>query len=75
MSDSPSAMASSSAWATRLARAEVFRALRTIPVLLELGRNMDELAPEARLLDYVNPMAANCWAFDKATGRPRGAVP
>lgn len=48
----------------------VFRALRTIPVLLELGRNMDELAPEALLLNYVNPMAANCWAFDKATGRP-----
>jgi alpha-galactosidase len=48
----------------------VFRALRTIPVLTELGRDMDELAPNALLLNYVNPMAANCWAFDKATGRP-----
>jgi alpha-galactosidase len=48
----------------------VFRALRTIPVLIELGREMDELAPEALLLNYVNPMAANCWAFDRATGRP-----
>jgi alpha-galactosidase len=48
----------------------VFRALRTIPVLLDLGRDMDELAPDALLLNYVNPMAANCWAFDKATGRP-----
>jgi alpha-galactosidase len=48
----------------------VFRALRTIPVLIELGRELDELAPEALLLNYVNPMAANCWAYDRATGRP-----
>lgn len=48
----------------------VFRALRTIPVLLELCREMDELAPDALLLNYVNPMAANCWAVDRATGRP-----
>ncbi|KPV52071.1 alpha-galactosidase [Kouleothrix aurantiaca] len=48
----------------------VFRSLRTIPVLLELGKTMDALAPNALLLNYVNPMAANCWAFDRATGRP-----
>lgn len=48
----------------------VFRSLRTIPVLLEIGREMDELAPDALLLNYVNPMAANCWAFDRGTGRP-----
>jgi alpha-galactosidase len=48
----------------------VFRSLRTIPVLLEIGHEMDELAPDALLLNYVNPMAANCWAFDKGTGRP-----
>jgi len=48
----------------------VFRALRTIPVLIELGRELDALAPDALLLNYVNPMAANCWAFDRATGRP-----
>jgi alpha-galactosidase len=48
----------------------VFRALRTIPVLLELCREMDELAPDALLLNYVNPMAANCWAVDRGTGRP-----
>jgi alpha-galactosidase len=34
----------------------VFRALRTIPVLLDLCREMDEVArPEALLLNYVNP--------------------
>jgi alpha-galactosidase len=48
----------------------VFRALRTIPVLLELCREMDEVAGPALLLNYVNPMAANCWAIDRATGRP-----
>lgn len=48
----------------------VFRSLRTIPVLLDLCDEMDELAPEALLLNYVNPMAANCWAVDVATGRP-----
>lgn len=48
----------------------VFRALRTIPVLIELCDEMDELAPDAMLLNYVNPMAANCWAVDAATGRP-----
>jgi len=48
----------------------VFRALRTIPVLLELCDELDELAPDALLLNYVNPMAANCWAVERATGRP-----
>jgi alpha-galactosidase len=48
----------------------VFRALRTIPVLLDLCDEMDELAPDALLLNYVNPMAANCWAVDAGTGRP-----
>ncbi len=49
----------------------VFRALRTIPVLLDLSRDMDEVAaPDALLINYVNPMAANCWAVDRSSGRP-----
>lgn len=48
----------------------VFRGLRTIPVLLDLCRELDELAPRALLLNYVNPMAINCWAVARATGRP-----
>jgi len=39
-------------------------------VLLDLCDEMDELAPEALLLNYVNPMAANCWAVCEATERP-----
>jgi len=48
----------------------VFRALRTIPVLIDLCRDLDDLAPDALLINYVNPMAANCWAVEGATGRP-----
>src|SRR6185312_3437786 len=40
----------------------IFRALRTIPVMLGLGRDMDELCPGAWLLNYTNPMAMLCWA-------------
>jgi alpha-galactosidase len=48
----------------------VFRGLRTIPVLLDLCRDLDELAPDALLLNYVNPMAINCWAVADGAGRP-----
>ena len=48
----------------------VFRSLRTIPVLLEICDELDELAPDALLINYVNPMAANCWAVDAGSGRP-----
>jgi alpha-galactosidase len=45
----------------------IMRALRTIPVLLEVCRDMEALCPEALLLNYVNPMAANCWAVSRAS--------
>lgn len=48
----------------------VFRGLRTIPVLLDLCHDLDDLAPDALLLNYVNPMAANSWAVSAATDRP-----
>ncbi|MCC6627813.1 MAG: alpha-glucosidase/alpha-galactosidase [Chloroflexi bacterium] len=41
----------------------VFRGLRTIPVLLDLCRDMAELCPRALLINYSNPMAINCWAI------------
>jgi alpha-galactosidase len=45
----------------------VFRALRTIPVLVEIAREMKQLArPGAIMLQYANPMAANCLALGKA---------
>jgi alpha-galactosidase len=45
----------------------ILRGLRTIPVLLELCRDMEALCPQAWLLNYVNPMAINCWAMSRAT--------
>jgi len=46
----------------------VFRALRTIPVVLDITDDMDQLCPEATLLNYTNPMAMLCWAV-WASGR------
>jgi len=40
----------------------ISRALRTIPVLLAVCADMEELCPDALLLQYVNPMAMLCWA-------------
>ena len=46
----------------------VFRALRTIPVMLDIARDMEELCPGALLMNYVNPMAMITWAVYEATG-------
>jgi len=44
----------------------VFRGLRTIPVLVDIVRDMEQLAiPGAIMLQYANPMAANCLALGK----------
>jgi alpha-galactosidase len=46
----------------------IMRALRTIPVMLDMGRDMNELCPDVTFLNYVNPMCMNTWAFIKETG-------
>ena len=45
----------------------IMRGLRTIPVLLDLCADMEELCPDATLLQYVNPMVMNCWAISRAS--------
>ncbi len=45
----------------------IMRALRTVPVLLEMARDMERLCPGVLHLNYVNPMAMNCWALSSAT--------
>jgi alpha-galactosidase len=45
----------------------IFRALRTIPVMLDMCREMEEVCPDALFLNYVNPMAMNTWAVSQAT--------
>ncbi len=45
----------------------VFRALRTIPTMVDLARDMEELCPDAPLLQHTNPMAMVCWAVAAET--------
>ena len=48
----------------------IFRGLRTIPVLLDICQEMEDMCPpDSLLLNYSNPMAINCWAI-ASTGRP-----
>ena len=51
----------------------IFRGLRTIPVMVDIGRDMAEVCPGALLLNYTNPMAMIPWAV--VAGSPfRGVV-
>ena len=46
----------------------IMRALRTIPVMLDMCRDMEEVSqPHITFLNYVNPMAMNCWAVFRAS--------
>jgi alpha-galactosidase len=45
----------------------IMRGLRTIPVMLDLARDMEERCPEALLINYTNPMAILTWAMTRAT--------
>jgi alpha-galactosidase len=45
----------------------IMRALRTIPVYLEMCQDMEELCPDVTLLNYVNPMAMLTWAINRAS--------
>ncbi|MEZ4837266.1 MAG: hypothetical protein R2873_35585 [Caldilineaceae bacterium] len=45
----------------------IMRGLRTIPVLLDMCSDMEELCPDVTFLQYVNPMAMNCWAISRAS--------
>lgn len=45
----------------------LFRALRTIPVMLEIAKDMEEVCPDAWLLNYTNPMATLTGAVSRYT--------
>jgi len=40
----------------------IFRGLRSIAALRGIVADMQELCPDALLIQYANPMAVNCWA-------------
>jgi alpha-galactosidase len=45
----------------------IMRGLRTIPVLIDIAKDMEELCPNALFINYVNPMAMNQWALSRAS--------
>ena len=45
----------------------IFRALRTIPEMLAICRDIEALCPQAVMLNYTNPMAMLCQAMQKTT--------
>ncbi len=48
----------------------IFRALRTIPVLVDIATDMAQYCPDAIMLNYANPMGACCSGLAKATDVP-----
>jgi len=48
----------------------IFRALRTIPVMLDIVKDMERHCPGAVLLNYTNPMAMLCRALQRSTFIP-----
>ncbi|MFW6308817.1 MAG: alpha-glucosidase/alpha-galactosidase [bacterium] len=45
----------------------IFRSLRTIPVMLDFARDMEEVCPDAWFLNYTNPMSMLTGAMLRAT--------
>ena len=45
----------------------IIRAQRSVPVLLDIARDMEEVCPDAWLLNLTNPMTALCRAVSKET--------
>ena len=46
----------------------IMRGLRTLPVMLDIAHDMEELCPDAWLLNYTNPMAIVTGGILRATG-------
>ncbi len=45
----------------------LFKALRTVPVFLEVLRDIEQLCPDAWVLNYTNPMSIMCLAAARAS--------
>ena len=48
----------------------IFRALRTIPVMVAIVKDMERYCPDAVMLNYTNPMAMLCRAMQRQTHIP-----
>ncbi|MEM1581678.1 MAG: alpha-glucosidase/alpha-galactosidase [Candidatus Bathyarchaeia archaeon] len=45
----------------------VFYGLRHVPAVLDICHDMEDLCPDALLINYTNPMAIICWAVNDYT--------
>lgn len=45
----------------------VFKGIRTGILALSVARDMEQMCPDALFLNYVNPMAVNCWVVNAMT--------
>jgi alpha-galactosidase len=45
----------------------IMRGLRTVPVLAAMASDMEAVCPDVLHLNYVNPMAINCWGLDRSS--------
>jgi len=48
----------------------IFRALRTIPLMVGIVKDMERYCPDAIMLNYTNPMAMLCRAMQRSTYIP-----
>jgi alpha-galactosidase len=48
----------------------IFRFLRTLPAMMEIVRDMEQVCPRAVLLNYTNPMAMLCGAIQRQSFIP-----
>ena len=46
----------------------IFRTLRTLPVMLDFARDMEEVCPDCLFLNYTNPMAMLSGGIQRMTG-------
>ncbi|MCM2674650.1 alpha-glucosidase/alpha-galactosidase [Alkalicoccobacillus plakortidis] len=46
----------------------IFRSLRTIPVMLDFARDIEDVAPDALFMNYTNPMATLMGALQQHSG-------
>ncbi len=51
----------------------ISRALRTIPVLVEIARDIERLCPKTLWINFTNPLTVNIWAIAKAAPNLRTA--
>jgi alpha-galactosidase len=45
----------------------IMRAVRTVPVMLDIAADMERLCPYALHINYANPMAMNCWGLNRGS--------